>query len=45
MITRAKSGISKPKIYSLHTSNIDPTNFEEALSNHKLYLIMLGMMS
>jgi len=33
MVTRAKSSISKPKIYSVSASEIEPTNFKEALSN------------
>jgi len=33
MVTRAKLGISKPKIYSISASDIDPTNLKEALSN------------
>ena len=33
MVTRAKSGISKPKIYYISAFEIEPTNLKEALSN------------
>ena len=40
MVTRAKSGISKPKIYSISASEIEPTNFKEVLSNPVWYDVM-----
>ena len=41
MVTRAKSGIFKPKTYLTATQDIEPTNVKAALAYQKWYVAMI----
>lgn len=40
MMTRAKSGIFKPKTYNVNLENKEPCNFQEAIHSDKWSAIM-----
>ena len=40
MVTRAKSGIFKPKTYLVATQDIEPTSVKATLSSQKWYMTM-----